>query len=69
MSQEDGQGRRQGDGKGSSSNYNVLLYAAIFGVATLFGKTVRQRVDELIHISHPKFRDELRHYAREVKYI
>ena len=40
-----------------------------FGVASLFGKTVRQRVNELIHIAHPSFRDDLREYAKKQNYI
>ena len=40
-----------------------------YGVAQLFGKSIRERVKELISIAHPKFRDELQKYAREIKYI
>jgi acetyl-CoA hydrolase len=40
-----------------------------FGIASLFGKTVRARVNELIHIAHPAFRDELRSYAKKLNYI
>jgi acetyl-CoA hydrolase len=40
-----------------------------YGVAQLFGKPIRQRVRELINITHPKFRDELKKYAQENKYI
>lgn len=31
-----------------------------YGVASLKGKTIRQRVSELINIAHPNFRDDLR---------
>jgi len=34
-----------------------------FGVADLFGKTVRQRAHELIEIAHPDFRSELEQHA------
>ncbi len=34
-----------------------------FGVANLFGKTVRQRAQDLIEIAHPDFRGELEQYA------
>lgn len=34
-----------------------------FGVANLYGKTVRQRAQELITIAHPDFRSELEQYA------
>ncbi len=40
-----------------------------YGVAQLFGKSIRERVRELISIAHPKFRDELQKYAQEIKYI
>jgi 4-hydroxybutyrate CoA-transferase len=35
-----------------------------FGVASLFGKSLRERAAELIAIAHPDFRDELRAAAR-----
>ncbi len=57
-------------GSGVTTNRADVHYVVTeFGIASLFGKTVRQRVNELIHIAHPKFRDELRTYARGVKYI
>ncbi len=57
-------------GAGVTTNRADVHYVVTeFGVASLFGKTVRQRVNELIHIAHPKFRDELRAYARKVNYI
>jgi acetyl-CoA hydrolase len=34
-----------------------------FGVANLYGKTVRQRAQELIEIAHPDFRSELEQHA------
>jgi len=40
-----------------------------YGVAQLFGKTIRERVYALTNIAHPKFRDELLKYASENKYI
>lgn len=57
-------------GAGVTTNRADVHYVVTeFGVASLFGKTVRQRVNELIHIAHPNFRDELRAYARKVNYI
>lgn len=57
-------------GAGVTTNRADVHYVVTeFGVASLFGKTVRQRVNELIHIAHPKFRDELRAYARKVNFI
>ncbi len=40
-----------------------------FGVANLFGKSIRERVQALIKIAHPKFRDELAAYAKSNNYI
>lgn len=37
-----------------------------YGVAYLHGKNVRQRADALIQIAHPKFREELTQYLREM---
>ncbi|HEX3627019.1 MAG TPA: GNAT family N-acetyltransferase [Verrucomicrobiae bacterium] len=36
-----------------------------FGIADLHGKSVRERTLALIHIAHPKFRDDLMREARE----
>jgi len=40
-----------------------------FGVADLYGKTVRQRAQALIDIAHPDFREELDRFAVEQKYF
>jgi acetyl-CoA hydrolase len=40
-----------------------------YGVAYLFGKSVRERARELIRIAHPKFRDELTAWATRVHYL
>ena len=40
-----------------------------YGVANLHGKTVRERAISLIHIAHPKFREELLRQAREAKLV
>lgn len=40
-----------------------------YGVADLYGKTVRQRAQALIDIAHPDFRAELEEQAIELKYI
>jgi acyl-CoA hydrolase/GNAT superfamily N-acetyltransferase len=40
-----------------------------YGVAYLYGKTVRERTLALIHIAHPKFRDELLRQAREARLV
>ncbi len=38
-----------------------------YGVAHLKGKSIRERVDAMISIAHPDFRDELRKKANELK--
>ncbi len=40
-----------------------------YGVAQLFGKTIRERVYALTNIAHPRFRDQLLKYAKENHYI
>lgn len=52
-----------------TSRGDVHYVVTEYGVAQLFGKTVRQRVKSLISIAHPKFQDELEKYAKENNYI
>jgi acyl-CoA hydrolase len=40
-----------------------------FGVAQLYGKTLRQRARALIDIAHPQFRETLARVARERKLL
>ncbi|MGE5138812.1 MAG: acetyl-CoA hydrolase/transferase C-terminal domain-containing protein [Rudaea sp.] len=40
-----------------------------YGVASLHGKSIRERACELIKIADPRFREQLTHYAREQKWI
>jgi len=40
-----------------------------YGVANLYGKTIRQRALSLINIAHPDFRNDLRKQASELNYI
>lgn len=40
-----------------------------YGVAYLFGKSIRDRVLQMIGIAHPKFRQELLHKAKEMHYV
>ena len=40
-----------------------------YGAANLYGKSIRQRVEALISIAHPQFRDKLRHAANDLSYI
>jgi 4-hydroxybutyrate CoA-transferase len=53
-------------GAGVTTTRNDVRYIATeYGVASLFGKTIAQRAQELINIAHPRFRDELAAAARE----
>ncbi|HKY79663.1 MAG TPA: acetyl-CoA hydrolase/transferase C-terminal domain-containing protein [Anaerolineales bacterium] len=36
-----------------------------YGVASLHGKSLRERAHELIAVAHPQFREELRYFARQ----
>jgi 4-hydroxybutyrate CoA-transferase len=47
-----------------TSRAHVRTVATEYGVAELFGRSVRERAHALIGIAHPDFRDELRHDAR-----
>ncbi len=40
-----------------------------YGVAYLFGKSVRKRARELIRIAHPRFREELTDWAVRAHYL
>lgn len=43
----------------TTSRFDVHYVVTEYGIADLRGKTVRQRAKELIHISHPNFRNQL----------
>jgi acetyl-CoA hydrolase len=47
----------------TTSRGDVHYVVTEFGVADLYGKTVRQRAKSLIDIAHPDFREELERYA------
>lgn len=58
------------EGAGVVTTRNDVHYVVTeYGVASLHGKTVRQRAKELINIAHPKFRDELAKAAHELSYL
>lgn len=59
---------KPGSGVTTSRN-DVRFVATEYGVADLFGRSISERVQALINIAHPKFRDELMAYAREQRYI
>lgn len=59
---------KQGAGVVTSRNH-VHYIVTEYGVADLYGKSVRQRVHSLIHIAHPDFRAELETQAKELDWI
>lgn len=59
---------KQGAGVVTSRNH-VRFIVTEYGVADLFGKTIRQRATQLINISHPDFREELIKQAQALHYI
>jgi 4-hydroxybutyrate CoA-transferase len=57
-------------GAGVVTSRNHVRYVVTeYGVADLYGKTIRQRAQQLINITHPDFRPDLEKQARELHYI
>lgn len=57
-------------GAGVVTTRNHVRYVVTeYGVADLYGKTIRQRARQLINISHPDFRAELLRQANELHYM
>jgi len=57
-------------GAGVITTRNHVHYIVTeFGVANLYGKTIRERAQALINVSHPDFKEELTEQARELHYI
>lgn len=59
---------KHGAGVVTTRNH-VRFIVTEFGVAELYGKTIRQRAQALISIAHPEFRDELTKQAKELHYL
>jgi acetyl-CoA hydrolase len=59
---------KQGAGVVTSRNH-VRYVITEYGIAELYGKTIRQRAQALINVAHPIFRDELTARAKELNYI
>lgn len=53
----------------TATRFEVDYVVTEYGVAQLWGKTTRQRVESLISIAHPNFRDALREYAIKTKLL
>jgi acetyl-CoA hydrolase len=57
-------------GAGVVTTRNHVHYVVTeYGIADLYGKTIRQRDLSLIKIDHPQYRDELTHEAKKLRYI
>lgn len=52
-----------------TSRGDVHYVVTEFGVASLHGKTLRQRAEALIQIAHPRFREELLREADRLGYL
>jgi acetyl-CoA hydrolase len=59
---------KQGAGVVTTRNH-IRFVVTEYGVAELYGKTIRQRAQALISVAHPDFREELTRKAKELNYI
>jgi acetyl-CoA hydrolase len=59
---------KQGAGVVTTRNH-VHYVITEYGIAELYGKTIRQRARALIGVAHPQFREELEKAAHELKYL
>ncbi len=59
---------KQGAGVVTTRNH-VHYVVTEYGVADLYGKTIRQRAQALIGIAHPDFRADLKKQAHELHYL
>lgn len=53
----------------STTRNDVQYVVTEFGIAYLKGQNMRRRVEELINIAHPDFRDQLRFEAKKLMFI
>lgn len=57
-------------GAGVVTTRNHVHYVVTeYGIASLYGKTIRERAQALINVAHPKFREELTKEAKDLHYI
>jgi len=52
-----------------TTRYHVHYIVTEFGIAHLYGKTIRERARALIKIAHPDFQEELERNAFELRYL
>ncbi|MCO5183271.1 MAG: 4-hydroxybutyrate CoA-transferase [Anaerolineae bacterium] len=50
----------------TTTRNDVHFVVTEYGIASLYGKTIRQRAQELINIAHPNFRDELKQEGKKL---
>ena len=53
----------------TTTRNDVRMIATEYGVADLWGLSIRERVYALVNIAHPDFREDLLRFAREQNYI
>jgi acetyl-CoA hydrolase len=57
-------------GAGVVTTRNHIHYVVTeYGIADLYGRTIRERAQALINVSHPQFRDQLTKEAKDLHYI
>jgi acetyl-CoA hydrolase len=57
-------------GAGVVTTRNHVRYVATeYGIAELYGKTIKQRTRALIEIAHPEFHEELEREAQSLRYL
>jgi 4-hydroxybutyrate CoA-transferase len=59
---------KRGAGVVTSRNH-VRYIVTEYGVADLYGKSIRQRAQALINIAHPEFREDMKKEAAELRYM
>jgi acetyl-CoA hydrolase len=58
----------EGSGVVTTRN-DVHFVVTEYGIADLYGRTIRERSQALINVAHPRFRDELAAAARDLGYL
>jgi acetyl-CoA hydrolase len=59
---------KRGAGVVTSRNH-VRYIVTEYGVADVYGKSIRKRAEALIGVAHPDFRAEMRKEAADLKYL
>jgi acetyl-CoA hydrolase len=59
---------KHGAGVVTTRNH-VRFVVTEWGIADLYGRTIRQRAQALINVAHPGFREQLTSEARELHYL